>query len=86
VTGHLGRRIGRWQYDRRVGWRLDGTTIVIDRVPVSDGTYCYVIAPAPPDAFDNPDAWGTPHQGEQLDRYLAASMEWVEQHLARYTC
>lgn len=65
----LGRRIGRWQYGEHPGlnpgWRLDGTNLVLDFDPGYQDKGCYVL-------------WEDGRPGDAIDRYLDASMAWVE--------
>lgn len=53
-----------WTYDSAVGWRLDGTDIVLDREPYG-GSHAYT-------------ARGGGYQAEPIDRYLTEAMRFIE--------
>lgn len=77
----MSRRIGRWQYDRRVGWRLDGTDLVLDFDRLDKGgdlQGCYVLYRTPQES----EVTGV--YVEPVDHYLDAAMRWVEEHEAAY--
>lgn len=73
------RRVGNWTYqpahpelgDGIAGWRLNGTTIVVDRTTGPDGPH-YELATACPGV----GAAGTP-----IDRYRDATFRYIEHAL-----
>jgi hypothetical protein len=65
-------RRGCWTYDSGVGWRLDGTNLVLDFDPLDSGDGAYLLAG---------DHGGCHHLLEPIDHYLDPAMEWVEQHV-----
>lgn len=59
-------RRGRWTRDPRVGWRLDGTNLVLDFDPLSGGDGCWMLS-------------RDGESGEEaIDHYLDGAMEFVE--------
>lgn len=69
----MGRRVGRWTYDSRIGWRLDGSDLVIDSEPAG----CAL----------RPRVWTVksgPKAGQEIDRYMDAAMAFVEENEAEY--
>lgn len=67
------KRIGRWTYDSRIGWRLDGSDLVID----SQTQY---IAHWPREWV----VMSGPKKGNVIDQYMTGAMAFVEEHEAEY--
>jgi hypothetical protein len=65
----VARRIGRWTYDPGAGWRLDGTDVLIDFDRIE--RHWYPI--------------GGPRTHEPVDRYIDATMRFIEENLSAYT-
>lgn len=77
----MGRRVGNWQYDPRVGWRLDGTDLVLDFDSLDRGgplRGAYVLSVISRD--------GKVHRAdlEAVDHYLGGAMAHVEAHASEY--
>lgn len=73
----MSRRIGNWQYERYIGWRLDGTDLVLDYDPLDvsgDLRGCYLLATLPRGSEYNGG------DGEPIDHYLVDAMRYVEDH------
>lgn len=69
----MNARRGRWTYDSRIGWRLDGSDLVIDSEPEGIARW--------------PRQWivmSGPRKGESIDRYMDGAMAFVEEYEADY--
>lgn len=76
----LGRRIGLWRYVHGCGWRFAGTNIVIDKNSGPNGAW-YVTTAKHGDINGYGFRWSPV---DDIDRFLDASMEWIEKELIHY--
>lgn len=78
---HTGRRVGNWVYGTNTdlgpgmnGWRLDDTSVVIDRTSTCGG-YAYMLVT---------DCPGVGMYGEEIDRYFDNTRTFIEQRLGEH--
>lgn len=79
ASERLGRRVGNWSYVHGCGWQFAGTNVVIDKNAGPDGGW-YITTASGYVELDGIRSWAA---GE-IDRYLDATKEWIEEHLIHY--